>query len=81
MPTITVYALEAMDRDGVTYPKGAPIEMPAIQAAVEKYRGRVSLTPLAVEAYAPPTEDRPKRRYRRRDLQADDTREMTVEGD
>jgi hypothetical protein len=78
--TVLVTTRTAMERGGVSYPAGARLPVPIIDALTLKRRGVVTLTRKAAaapEAVDPPPPPVSRRRYRRRDLQAEET--TTVE--
>ncbi len=68
MAKITVYDVET----------GEEREMSPIDALVAKYKGSVSLTPLKVEA---PPQPKQRRIYKRRDMQPEQTEDMTPSDD
>ncbi len=67
MTTITVYDIET----------GEAQEMSAIDALVAKYKGRISLTALKAEKPEP----QKRRIYKRRDMQPEQTEEITPSDD
>ena len=76
--TIPATLLKAMEWGGRSYPPGATVALPVLDALTLKRRRLVSLTAKArPPAPAPPdpvpAETARRRRYRRRDLQAEDT--------
>jgi hypothetical protein len=78
--TVPVIARQAMAWGGRSYPTGATVILPIVDALTLKRRGVVSLTRKAPSATIPPPPPEPepaetmrRRRYRRRDLQAEDT--------
>jgi hypothetical protein len=78
--TVLVTTRTAMERGGISYPAGARLPVPIIDALTLKRRGVVTLTRKAAaapEAVDPPPPAVSRRRYRRRDLQAEET--TTVE--
>jgi len=74
--TVTATVLTAMEWGGRSYPPGATVALPVLDALILKRRRLVSLTAKARPPAAPdpvPAETARRRRYRRRDLQAEDT--------
>jgi hypothetical protein len=78
MSKVYVTALKSFTYRGTDISRGQPITMDAIEAAVSARRGEVSLSRgryrrAALQAERAKTEaEKPKRRYRRRDLQAEE---------
>lgn len=76
MKTIRCKALQPFTYNGDAIARGAIVDLPADQAAVERRLGRVSLSRryLTAELTPPPEPDKPRRRrrYQRADMQAEE---------
>ncbi len=78
MRTITVTALEDCVYKGQYFNVGTELELPAVDAAALRYQGKVALasdedkTNAALAKRHAAVEAPPKRRYRRRNLTAQD---------
>ena len=78
MRTITVTALDDCVYQGKYFDVGTELRLPAIDAAALRYQGKVALasdsdkTAAAKARQATSTDTPPRRRYRRRNLTAQD---------